>query len=255
MKSILTSLLILLLLMVTIATAQESGLTTYYSSNGEFAISYPDSWDQVDYNTVDYFLVNSKASQQALNYDAVFSLKDTVPFHKGPYLILSIDTVGNLNQAEIDSLLTQLSETFGKGIKYFPTGDYLADLESQAPNWDREKKQISIRTNITEQYKIVKRNLWVMQLYDRGIANFYFFTPDSLFEQNLPGFQQIVSSFTTENLENVIPKQQLKLADIKDSPDLDDESDSLKVFGLPVGVVVVLIIIIARRRRRNKLES
>ena len=255
MRITFTFLTILLVLAVASVTGQETEPNTYFSSNGKFVISLPDGWAQVDYNTVDYFLINSNASQQALNYEAVFALKDTIPFHEGPYFILTVDTSGILNQAQVDSLLEQLSETFGVGIKYFPTGDYLADLESQAPNWDAQKRQISIRTNITEQYKIVKRNLWVMQLYDGGIANFYFFTPDSLFTQYSSTFEQIVNSFSVENMEASIPKQQHKLADLKDDPDGGIGSDKLKFVGLPIGVVVVLIIIIGKRRRDKRKQQ
>lgn len=256
MKTTAITILILLVLLIALATGQEPGLTNYFSSNGKFVISYPDDWAQMDYNTVDYFLMSSDASEQALNYDAVFALKESIPFHKGPYFILTVDTSGPLNQIEVDSLLEQLSETFGEGIKYFPTGDYLADLESHAPNWDAEKRQITILNNITEQYKIIKRNLWVMQFYDGGIANFYFFAADSLFVQYRPVFEQIISSFTTENLEAAIPKQNLKLANIEDSPDTDSGSNALTIFGLPFTIVVaLLIIVIARKRRRARRNN
>lgn len=252
MKTIVISLLTLLSLTAALAIGQTPGKTNYLSSNGRFVISYPDSWAQMDYNTVDYFLMGSDASQKALNYDAVFALKESIPFHIGPYFILTVDTVGPLNQAEVDSLLEQLGETFGKGIKYYPTGDYLADLVSNAPNWDAEKRQITILNDITEQYQIVKRNLWVMKLYDGGIANFYFFAPDSVFAQYRPTFEGIINSFSTENLEAAIPKQQLKLADIKDSPDVDDESDSYIFISISAGLVTIIIVIIASRRRRGK---
>ena len=251
MKTTAITLLLLLALITAPAAGQEPEQTIYFSSNGKFVINYPDTWNQMDYNTVDYFLMTSDASQQALNYDAVFALKESIPFHEGPYLILTVDTSGPLNQAEVDSLLEQLGETFGEGIKYFPTGDYLADLESHAPNWDAEKRQITILNNITEQYKIIKRNLWVMQLYDGGITNFYFFAPDSLFVQYRPIFEQIINSFSTENLDAVIPKQKHKLADIKDSPDVDDESDSYKYISIYAGLVAIFIIIIASRKRRR----
>lgn len=224
--------------------------SVYYSSNGKFVIRYPASWGQVDYATVDYFLMRSDANQQALEYEAVFAPKESGVFYNGPYLILTVDTVGLLNQAEIDSLLDQLSQTFGEGIKYLPTGDYLTDLATQAPNWDAAKRQISIRTNITEQYKVIKRNLWVMQLYDGGIANFYFFTPDTLFEQYRPTFEEIVRSFQTENIEELIPKQQHKLAKIEESPDSGASGNKATTW-IPYGALAIIIIIIATRRRRR----
>jgi hypothetical protein len=237
------------------AQDQESPIdSVYYSSNGKFVIRYPASWGQVDYATVDYFLMRSDANQQALEYEAVFAPKESGVFYNGPYLILTVDTVGQLNQEEIDSLLDQLSQSFGEGIKYLPTGDYLTDLATQAPNWDAAKRQISIRTNITEQYKVIKRNLWVMQLYDGGIANFYFFTPDTLFEQYRPTFEEIVRSFQTENIEELVPKQQHKLAKIEDMPEPKNRN-SLTLFGIPTGLIVILIIIIASRKKRRMKDK
>lgn len=256
-KTVLLILSALLLFTSLVAAQDQAEIPTdsvYYSSNGKFVIRFPDNWAQVDYATVDYYLLRAEANQQALQYEAVFAPKDTGAFYNGAYLILTVDTVGQLNQAEIDSLLDQLSETFGEGIKYLPTGDYLTDLETQAPNWDAEKRQISIRTNITEQYKVIKRNLWVMQMYDGGIANFYFFTPDTLFEQYRPTFEKIVHSFQTENIEELIPKQHHKLAKIKDTPE-PEENDKLTSYGVPTGFIVILIVILASRRKKRRMKD
>ena len=40
----------------------------YVSLNGEFYITYPEGWYQVDYNTVDYYLFNEEANRESFRY-------------------------------------------------------------------------------------------------------------------------------------------------------------------------------------------
>lgn len=250
--------LLLALLLLAVAIPSTNAEQTYVSINNKFYIDYPDNWVQVPYRNVDMYLARAKAGRHLYNYDAVFAPKGVEPFFSEAYVIISIDTVGTLSETQIDSVLTDLGRKFGKGIKYFPVGDFITNVESESPTYDRDKKIASVITTLSQGQAGEKINLIMMKFFDQGIANFYCFAPDSLFESSKSTFENIINSFGTENYEAKIPKENVKVADI--DPDKihkeyeDDDNNSL--LGLPTGtfiaLLVVFIIIIARKRKKKK---
>ena len=107
---------------------------------------------------------------------------------------------------------------------------------------------------IQEDGSIVK-NLLLMQFYDGGIASFYFYSPDSLFNQSKDSFLDIVTSFSTEALKDTANIQPVEVADLDDNLTggvSGDETDGSRTILWISMVVMVLILIVARSRKRKK---
>ena len=85
-----------------------------------------------------------------------------------------------------------------------------------------------------------------MKFYDQGIANFYFYSPDSMYEDSKPIFANIVESFSTENLE-APSTNEVKVAELEDE---DDDSSSMLPVWISLGVV--LLVVITKRRKKRQ---
>lgn len=225
----------------------------YVSLNGGFYIAYPDDWVQVDYNTVDVFLTINRAGSPIFNYEAVFAPDSSRPFIAGQYFILTLDTVGELDSQGIDSVLAEMEKTFGKGIKYYPVGDMQSDLKSRAPEYDRERKIVSVLSDIVYRGETQKKLLLMTKFYSRGIATFYFYSADSLFEQSRARFEEIVLSFSTEDIAAAFPPEEVSVADVETGETTEDEKESsgYLTVGAPIIVLFAIIIIVVARRRRR----
>ncbi len=256
-RSRLIVLSILLIVLMGISVQAES--KRYISFNGEFYFDYPEDWIQLDYRLVDHFLQLNKAGKTTLDYEAAFCPLVYDPFWSGPYFICSIDTVGDLSDKQIDSVLNNLSRSFGVGIKYFPVADFMTDLKSNAPSYDSDKKVITIINDIYEKQELLKRHLYAMKFYEKGIATFYFYAPDSIFDSSTKTFNDVLHSFTSGDIDSILPKEKLEVADI-DVDDIDKESievdgDNSTNTGTNVavfaGLIVVLIIVLRRFKKKN----
>ncbi len=242
-----------LLVLLVVVPASVGASQTYVSFKGNFYISYPDDWAQVNYELVDAFLLRNKAGKTILDYDAAFAVKDAPQFFSKAYLILTVDTVGAFTQKQVDSVLKKLSREFGEDVKYYPVADFLTDIKTNTPSYNKQTNTISILSDIIEQGKVIKKHLLVMKFYEKGIANFYFYSPVSTFEENKKVFEQIVSSFSTENVEAALPKETVKVADIE-IPDASgqNERQARKKIYLYLGVALLLVILIVLRRHFKK---
>jgi hypothetical protein len=241
--------IIWLLLLTIVAVASGAGETqTYVSLKGDFYIEYPDDWAQVDYWLVDAYLLRDKMDTAVLDYEAAFAFKDAPHFFSGDYLILTVDTVGELKDWQIDSVLIELVRSFGRRVRHSPTADYLANPEPNLSNYDTLTKTVTILNEVAEQ-QILKKSLLMMKFYEQGVATFYFYSPDSLFETSKYLFEQIVASLSTENVEDALPKEQLKVADLEDPEGVhEDENKKSKKIYLYVGAALVLLIVVLIRR-------
>ena len=239
----------LLLLTIVVASSGAAETQTYVSLKGGFYIEYPDDWAQVDYWLVDAYLLRNKMDTAVLDYEAAFAFKDAPHFFSSDYLILTVDTVGELKEWQIDSVLIELVRSFGRRVRHSPTADYLANPEPNLPNYDTLTKTVTILNEVAERQQVLKKNLLMIKFYERGIATFYFYSPDSLFETSKSLFEQIVTSFSTENVEDALPKEQLKVADLEDAEGVneDDNKKSKKIY-LYIGAALVLLIVILIRR-------
>jgi len=250
MKKTLTVLAVVLLIGL---TANLLKAENFVSLNGEFYITLPENWYQVDYKTVDYFLFSGQADQESFQYEAVFADRDAIPFHNGNYLILTLEKIGNQSNKQIDSILTDLDSVFNEGNKYFPVGNLMTDLKTNSPYYDRPNKTITVLADIIENNLIVKKNIWIKKFYEQGIANFYFYCPDSVFEASKPLFNEILNSFYTDNIEDAMPQEKLELADIKN----EKESTIGKESAIPVAVIVavIIVVIIALKKLKNRKNT
>lgn len=231
----------------------------YISLNGEFYFDYPEDWIQLDHRLIDHFLQLNKAGKTTLDYEAAFCPLNSDPFWTGPYFIFSIDTVGDFSEKQIDSVLDNLSKSFGTGFKYFPVADFMTDLKSNAPSYDRNQKVITIINDIYEKQKLLKRHLYAMKFYEKGIATFYFYAPDSIFDKSSVIFHEILQSFTSGDIESVLPQEKLEIAKInesdinKKSVSTDNKESSNTGLNIAIfsGLIVALFIVLRRFKKKN----
>ncbi|MEA3297519.1 MAG: hypothetical protein U9R56_06605 [candidate division Zixibacteria bacterium] len=224
---------------------------SYVSWKGGFHITYPDQWHQIDYQTVDVFLFSNMADKSVLDYEAVFADTASRPFFQGTYLIVAIDSTGKLSDNQVDSVLQNLGKTFGRNVRRFSTDNLPIKLKSKSPVYDAENKLVTVLNDIVQDGKVIKKNLMMMKFYDKGTASFYLYTPDSLFEKGKSILDDIVGSFSTENLEDAATQPELKVTNITpDESSTEEENDKSNRIYLYLGVALVLIMIIVIRRLR-----
>jgi hypothetical protein len=236
--------------LVTLAGLQAA---TYVSLNGEFYITYPDDWEQIDFNTVDLFLSRSNAEASMFDYDAVLAPSASSPFFSGEYLILTVEKAGELSATQVDSVLDIFSNTFTSGITYVTSENLTADLESDVPRYDPTSKVVSVLNDIYQGQEAVKKNLVMMKFYNQGIATFYFYSTDSLFETSRKTFEAMVASFSTDNIESVLPREEVKVADIETDAEGNvkmEKSPTMLYLAVAVFILLVLTAIFIRLRRR-----
>ena len=249
-----------MILIVLLCFSAQAEPKRYISFNGEFYFDYPDDWVQLDSRLVDHFLQLNKAGKTTLDYEAAFCPIASDPFWSGPYFIVSIDTAGNLSEKQIDSVLNNLSKLFGSGIKYFPVADFMTDLKSNTPSYDRDQKVITIINDIYEKQELLKRHLFAMKFYEKGIATFYCYAPDSIFDKSTVIFQDVLQSFTSGDIESVLPKEKLEIANLDESDvnkksvptDNKESSNSGSLIAIYSGLFVVILIVIIRAKKKKR---
>ena len=215
---------------------------TFVSYNGKFNFTYPETWAQVDYTTAEYYLTHGDEKVE-VDFEAVFSEKQTRVIFHGQYLILTVDTVGSMTSEKVDSVLKDLSNEFNRPIKEVSPEDFLSGSLVDTIAFDRTNNLVGIESEVAGDETGPRVNLLVMKLYEYGIANFYFYAPKVEFVPSLPIFRDMVMSFSTETIKNTSPEE-VKVADLEDK----DSNTGLPIAVL-CGLVVVLIAVIARRKR------
>ncbi len=143
-----------------------------------------------------------------------------------------------------------MSRIFGNNVKYFPVSDYLVDLNSNTPVYDKDQKVAYVINDITQKSESYKKNLLFYKFYHRGIAKFYFYSPDSLFNESKSIFEKIVSSFSSENIEEALPKEDVKIADIETAKEDNDSNSSW----IPIMSALIIIIIVIARKKKNQYK-
>ncbi len=221
----------------------------YVSLSGRFYVDIPEEWEKVDFKIVDEYLQRNNVGLEGFYYDAVFAPKSNEPFYHGNYLIITYEIKNELNDDQIDSVLNEISRVFGNDVKYFPAADYLTNLSSNTPVYDKNQKVAYVINDVTQKSESFKKNLLFYKFYHRGIAKFYFYSPDSLFQESKHVFEKIISSFSDKNIEEALPKEDVKIADI-DTPKEDDSSNSSWI-AIFIALIVV-IIAVARKKKKQK---
>lgn len=226
---------------------------TYVSLTGDFYFDYPADWMQVDNRIVDTHLRANQAGAATLDFEAAFSPITSAPFFVGPYFILTVDTShGPFSQTQVESAVADMGRKFGSDIRYFPVADFLSDMRSDAPSYDAQTRTVSVIVDIVERGQVVKKNLLVQRFHDRGLATFYFYAPDSVFEAVRPVFNQVLASFHSGNAEQALPKEALKVADIPtDGPSESPSRRRPVVFWGSTVVILIIAFAVIRRRRKS----
>lgn len=241
--------ILVLVLLITSAAVQAK---PYVSLAGEFYVNLPDDWEQIDFNTVDMFLARNNVSEKQFGYDAVLAPSTNSPFFDGNYLLIRLDTVGELSAKDLDTLLQSLAYSFNQRMRYFPIGDYLTDISTNHPNYDKANRLITMYSEVTERGKAFKKSLLMKKIYHRGVASFYFYSNDSLFDSSLVTFQNIIESFSTENIEAQLPTENIVVVETKKIEKPDDGDSSMLAIYVALGVVLIIVI---RKRRSKKNQS
>jgi hypothetical protein len=246
-------LLVTLIILALLVTASARNFVSY---RGGFYIELPEGWDQVDYKSVDLFLSRNQAGATTYDYEGVFSPTSNRPFFNGDYLTLTFDSTSKMDQKTVDSILTDLKSMFGVGIRYEPLGNLGTKLHSREPVYDKEQNLIYVNNDVEQADKSIKKNLLIMKLFDKGVASFYFYAPDSTFEESRYTFLNIVNSFSTENFDSVIPKESVSVANVDDReiPEPEEDSDagsSRRTIAITavLGAAVIVIIVAARKKK------
>ncbi|MFQ6009485.1 MAG: hypothetical protein ACE5K8_11110 [Candidatus Zixiibacteriota bacterium] len=239
------SAILLTLILATAASSEQH----YVSLKGNFYISYPDDWAQVDYWLVDEYLLRTADTLDSalFAYEAVLAQKDVPHFFSGEYLILTVDTVGKLKDWQIDSILIDLVGTIEEPVRYRTLSDFLADPKVNIPIYDTLAQMVALLDEIPGE--VVRKSLSVMRFYDKGIATFYFYAPDTVFESSKLRFAQILASFSTD-VETALPKEKLKVADLKETAQQKDGKSTKTYLFYGVALVLILLIVIRRLKRR-----
>lgn len=222
---------------------------TFVSFNGRFYFSYPDSWRQIDFNTANYFLAQSGVDVNTVKYEVVLAPIDTVPFYSREYLFLTVDTIGAMTQARIDSVLGDLSESFGSEVARLPLGSDAASLAVDQPTYDKATQTVVILSNIMNEGIVDKKSVSIQKFYEHGVANFFFYAPEPRWQELLPQFQSMVQSFVSGSIEEALPKAEVKIADVKPSDTQTPVSTGPLLWGIAAAAVAAIAVLLMRRSR------
>ena len=222
---------------------------TYVSFKGGFYFEYPENWIQIDYNTADLFLRRSATDISSMEYEAVFAPAESSPFFAGEYLILKLDTLEWLYEYKEDSIVEAVEADIGQKLLKTSVWNHLADTNSIIPVYDMENKIIFIQSDLTQGTEIFKRSIFIKKMYDKGVAEFYFYAPPETFESSKEVFKNIVMSFSTENVEQALPTEKLKVAEFD-----DDSDDSGTIMIALAAALLIIIAVIVRLKMAAKKE-
>ena len=182
--------------------------STYVSYNGQFHLTYPDSWGVVNYTTANFYLSGGDPNAE-LDYDAVFAERASPLLYQGQYMVLKVDTCGNLTSSQIDSVMEEQARIHERPISEVDADDFLTRSDQSVVFVDRENRFFSIEAEVPGDESGPKTNLVVMKFYEVGVAEFHFYAPAREFEASLFYF----CSRKSQGFEQGIPFIRRKLAE------------------------------------------
>lgn len=242
--------LFLLIIAATGVFASGVRAESYESFNGNFRIDLPDDWDRMDYRTVDYFLRLSSNGNELLEYEAVFSPSRPGVFYDREYLMLTIDTIGQLSRRQIDSVLSDMGDAFELPLERKPITDFANDVPAGKFLYDDKRQLAVVTTEVFDAGEVYKISLLAVKFYSEGTANFYFFSPDTVYNEMSNTFHRIVQSFTTENL-GVTTATPVPVADIKHR-----SSDQKWIpYAIAAGIALLLAGVLMALRKRSSVKK
>lgn len=225
---------------------------TFVSYNGRFNFAYPDTWNQLDYTTAEFYLTRGNPDQE-VEFEAIFCEKDALVLFRDQYLILTVDTVGSLSATQIDSVVNTMAKEFGRRVREVKPEEFLAGPDLNALTFDRAGGRIAVETEVAGDSTGTKINLLAMQIYEHGIANFYFYSPTSEYAANLPVYRDMVMSFSTAPQQAVTPSEPVKVADIK--TEVQSTRSYWIIFGPALFVILLVLVVRLRKKRQTATGS
>ncbi|MEW5795340.1 MAG: hypothetical protein AB1772_03170 [Candidatus Zixiibacteriota bacterium] len=226
-----------------------AGAGTFVSYNGKFHFVYPESWIQVDYTTAEVYLTRGDPEKE-VDFEAVFSETKTYALFQGLYLILTVDTVGQLLPEQIDSVVNTLTREFRRPIKEVTPDAFLAAPCRDSIVFDREGGRVSIESEVPGDRSGPRTNLLAMKFYEHGIANFYFYAPSAEYAGGLPILRHMVMSLSIGETPPAVSAEPVKVADI--GTDGKKARNYGLYFGGPLFIIFVIVIVRLRKKKAQR---
>ena len=218
---------------------------TFVSYNGGFHFTYPETWEQLDYQTADYYINQATGN---LDYEAIFATKDSPAVFEGVYVILTLDTSGLMSQPQIDSAVAVVRKSFDRELVDLPLDSLATGLDESMVAYDHDNQLLAVLSDVTEEGGVPRKNLLVQKFYDRGTANFYLYSPDSVMAGSMESLRAILASFSTEEVRQ--DTGPVKIADIESRKSEGVDPNVILFCGLAV-ILVGLILVRARQRKKK----
>jgi len=218
---------------------------TFTSYNGKFHFTYPDTWEQIDYQTADFYI---RQATGAVDYEAVFAAKDSPAVFEGVYVIMTLDTTGELTPQQIDSAVGVVRESFDRELRELPLDSFVGGLTEEIVAYDSTNKILAALSDVSEEGSAPRKNILVQKFYDRGMANFYFYSPDSLLTESLGSLTEMLASFSTDMTQRAT--EPVKIADL-DSEDSFDSTRNVIMWGGLIVILICILMVRVRQRRRK----
>jgi hypothetical protein len=238
--------------MATAVLTSGVGAKHFVSYNGQFHLAYPDTWEQIDFRSVDFFLTQNNADPNLLRYEAVFAPLSERPFYDEPYLLLTFDSTGELLGRTRDSAIEAVGAAFGQKVDSVTLAEVAGKLRADFPLYVIDEHMVLVQTDMHEGRVVTRRNLLAVRFTQTGVANFYFYASDSAWAGALPTFLQISESVAEGTTPAGAVRESVKIADISTEP--EQKTDIKRYWLVGSGLVVILIVIMAARRRRREQE-
>jgi hypothetical protein len=216
----------------------------FVSFKGQFKITFPENWTQVDYRTADLRIGQAGGD---LGYDAAFSCSDDPVAFEGRYFILTVDTAGNLTAQQVDSAISGVATDFGKPVREISSDMFLVNPPIDAVSYCPQLKAAAVVSQLDAGTPLARTSVVLRKFYDRGTADFYLYAPDSVLAEALADLQTILASFTTENL-TTSASAPAKVGDIEEEKPSAVPRNLIVVI---VGAILLAAIVIWLLRRKN----
>jgi len=233
-----------LVTLVLAAMVMSADAGTFVSFNGKFHFTYPDTWQQIDYRTADYYLNQGRPADEKLDYEAVFADVQAYKVFTGQYLILTVDTIGELGPLEIDSVLDVMSGEFGRSVKRVAADSFLVRWDKETIAYDSVNQATAVISELAGDETGPRYSLMAVRFHKQGIANFFFYTPAAEFENGLPSYREMILSLSNEDLQAALPVEKAKVVDV-------EGGNTTKYVALFGGLLVIVLVIILAFRKKT----
>jgi hypothetical protein len=207
--------LITVILMIVVSSAMLSAEEKLVDWNGGFHVTYPDDWYHVPYRVVNTFLNSQRVSRLEFDYDAVLARKSDRPFYEEPYIFLSSIPTGELDRAQIDSVIRFVSEDYGHDFVEASIARGDMKLKLDRPVYDRSMNVLVVKDRVTSEYtdKIL---LEARKFYEKGMAIFLCYSSKEDYDEVQPIFIDIITSLSTKDIDKVAPSDSFEIVDLSE---------------------------------------